>query len=84
MKELSNNVGRRQNSNTQGIAITLTHNAATRDWTVAINNQRHEHVTFAVAEALVECEMIIAETSLTDEHNYGPDATVSLSMFRRQ
>jgi hypothetical protein len=57
-----------------------------RDWSVVINGQRHEHVTTEVVEALVECELIVAETSLTHEHeyDYDPDASVSLDGFRRQ
>jgi hypothetical protein len=50
-----------------------------RDWSVVINGQRHDHVATEVVEALVECELIVAETSLTREHDYDcePDASVS-------
>jgi hypothetical protein len=34
------------------------------DWSVEINGRRHEHVTTATIESLVECALIVAETSL--------------------
>jgi hypothetical protein len=43
------------------IKINLWHNDEAMDWTVEINGVRHEHVTSEILEALVECELIVAE-----------------------
>jgi hypothetical protein len=68
----------------QQITITLWRNITMRDWSVVINGQRHEHVTTEVVEALVECALIVAETSLTYEDDYDPDPSASLDSLRRQ
>jgi hypothetical protein len=47
------------------LKIDLSHNYEAQDWSVEINGLRHEHVTSEVLEALVECALIVAETSLT-------------------
>jgi hypothetical protein len=47
------------------LKICMRHHDESLDWSIEINGQRHEHVTSDVMEALVECAMIIAETSLT-------------------
>lgn len=67
----------------RNIAITLWRNDQTKGWSVEINGQFHEHVTFDVLEALVECELIVAETSLAHEHDYGLDTLVSLERDTR-
>jgi hypothetical protein len=51
----------------QQIKITLWLNNETRDWSVEIDGQYHPHVTSDVVEALVECELIVAETSLINQ-----------------
>jgi hypothetical protein len=48
----------------QGIQIYILHNDESLDWSVEINGLRHDHVTSEVMEALVECAVITAETSL--------------------
>jgi hypothetical protein len=47
------------------LRIDLSHNYEAEDWSIEINGLRHEHVTSEVVEALVECALIVAETSLT-------------------
>jgi hypothetical protein len=47
------------------IRINLWHNDETLDWSIEINGRRHEHVTSEIVEALVESQLIVAETSLT-------------------
>jgi hypothetical protein len=58
--------------NVQKIIITLSRNLAMRDWSVEIDGQRHEHVTADVVEALVECQLIVAETSLAHQQYCDP------------
>jgi hypothetical protein len=48
----------------QGVEIQMWLNDESLDWSVEINGQRHEHVTSEVMEALVECAVIVAETSV--------------------
>jgi hypothetical protein len=48
----------------QGIEIQMWFNDESLDWSVEINGQRHEHVTSEVMEALVECAVLVAETSV--------------------
>jgi hypothetical protein len=48
----------------QEIRIYILRNDESLDWSVEINGVRHDHVTSEVMEALVECAVIIAETSL--------------------
>ncbi len=48
-----------------GIRVRVWHNDESLDWSVEINGQIHEHVTSEMMEALVECAVIVAETSLT-------------------
>jgi hypothetical protein len=49
----------------QEIKLALWHNDESLDWSIEINGLRHEHVTSEVMEALVECAVIVAETSVT-------------------
>jgi len=56
----------------QQIKITLWHNHEIQDWSVEIDGQRHEHVTCELVEALVECELIVAETSLINQQCCDP------------
>ena len=49
----------------QEINICLWRNEESLDWSIKINGLRHEHVTSEVMEALVECALIVAQTSLT-------------------
>jgi hypothetical protein len=49
----------------QGLWINILRNDESLDWSVEINGHLHEHVTIEVMEALVECAVIVAETSLT-------------------
>jgi hypothetical protein len=58
---------RRTQGDIREITITLEHNAAVHDWSLVINGKRHEHITSEVAEALVECQMIVTETFLTHQ-----------------
>lgn len=46
------------------ITINLWHNDEAMDWTIEINGVRHEHVTTGALEALVECELIVAQRVL--------------------
>jgi hypothetical protein len=69
MSEPSNYAPCRQSNGTQRITITLERNVATRDWSLILNGQRHEHVTTGIIEALVECELIVA--FLTHEQDSG-------------
>jgi hypothetical protein len=46
------------------IEIHIWRNDESFDWSVEINGQRHQQVTSEVMEALVECAVIFAETSL--------------------
>ncbi len=48
----------------QGIQIYILRNDESLDWSVEINGHLHEHVASEVMEALVECAVIVAETSL--------------------
>jgi hypothetical protein len=48
----------------QRVEIQMWLNDESRDWSVEINGQRHEHVTSDVMEALIECAVIVAETSV--------------------
>lgn len=56
----------------QQINITLWRNDEMLDWSVEIGGRRHEHVTSEIVEALVECELIVAETSLVDQQWHDP------------
>jgi hypothetical protein len=47
------------------LKIDVWHNDEALDWSIEINGLRHEHVTSEILEALVECALIVAETSLT-------------------
>jgi hypothetical protein len=49
----------------QRVEIKMWLNDDSLDWSVEINGQRHEHVTSEIMEALVECALIVAQTSLT-------------------
>jgi hypothetical protein len=49
----------------QEIQVRFWHNDESLDWSIEINGQLHEHVTSETMEALVECAVIVAETSLT-------------------
>ena len=49
----------------QAINIKMWRNDEEQDWSIEINGLRHEHVTSEIVEALVECALIVAETSLT-------------------
>jgi hypothetical protein len=49
------------------IKIDLWHNDEALDWSIEINGLRNEHVTSETIEALVECELIVAERSLASE-----------------
>lgn len=53
---------------THKIMITLRHEPTTRKWSVEIDGKLHEHVTTEVVEALVECELIVAEASLVYQY----------------
>ena len=47
------------------IRISLWHNDESDDWSININGQHHDHITSEIMEALVECALIVAQTSLT-------------------
>jgi len=47
------------------IRISLWHNDESDDWSIKINGQHHDHITTEIMEALVECALIVAQTSLT-------------------
>ena len=47
------------------LKIDLSHDYKALDWSVEINGLRYEHITSEIVEALVECALIVAETSLT-------------------
>jgi hypothetical protein len=47
------------------LKIDVWHNDEALDWSIEINGLRHEHVTSEILEALVECALIVTETSLT-------------------
>jgi len=47
------------------IRISCWHNDESDDWSISINGQHHDHITSEVMEALVECALIVAQTSLT-------------------
>jgi hypothetical protein len=49
-----------------GLIIQIWFNEVARDWSIEINNLRHEHVTNKIMEDLVECALIVAERSLTE------------------
>jgi hypothetical protein len=67
----------------QQINIKLERNDEMRDWSVEIDGQRHEHVTSDLVEALVECELIVAETSLTDPQRQDRDSFPAVAPFHR-
>jgi hypothetical protein len=48
------------------LKIDLSHNYESLDWSIEINGLRHEHVTSEIMEDLVECALIVAETTLTE------------------
>ena len=48
----------------EGVEIHMWLNDEALDWSVEINGRRHDHVTSEVMEALVECAVIVAETSV--------------------
>ena len=48
------------------INIDLWRNDESQDWSIEINGLRHEHVTSEIMEDLVECALIVAETTLTE------------------
>jgi hypothetical protein len=50
----------------QEIRINLWYNDEVPDWSIEINGCRHEHVTSETVEALVECVLIVAQSSLAD------------------
>jgi hypothetical protein len=52
--------------------IEILHNDEPCDWSVEINGQRHDHVTSEVMEALVECAVIVVETSLMRAFSHRP------------
>lgn len=76
MREPNNTLSHRHRG-LQQIRITLWHNAAMRDWSVEIDGQCHEHVTAEVVEALVECQLIVAETSLAHQQYLDPRPSVA-------
>jgi hypothetical protein len=45
--------------------IRVWHNDEALDWSIEINGRRYDHVTSEIMEALVECQLILAQTSLT-------------------
>jgi hypothetical protein len=67
MSEPNTSASGQNSSSVRQIRVTLWHNFAVRDWSVVINGQSHEHVTIEVVEALVESELILAETALTHQ-----------------
>lgn len=77
MGEPTNHAAKVYSTSPQQLLVTLWRNVATQDWSVVINGQRHEHVTTEAVEALVECELIVAETSLINEHDHGVAPGVS-------
>jgi hypothetical protein len=48
----------------QALWVRMQYNRQSHDWSVRINGYLHEHVTSEVMEALVECAVLCAETSL--------------------
>ena len=48
----------------QEIKIKLWRNDQAQDWSIEINGLLHEHVSSEIMEDLVECALIVAETSL--------------------
>jgi len=51
-------------SNEQTIQLLISRSEESLDWSIEVNGHLHEHVTSEVMEALVECAVIVAETSL--------------------
>jgi hypothetical protein len=47
------------------IRISLWHNDESDDWSIKINGEHHDQLTSEIMEALVECALIVAQTSLT-------------------
>jgi hypothetical protein len=54
------------------IEIHIWRNDESFDWSVEINGQPNHHVTSDVMEALVECAVIAAETSLMRAFSHRP------------
>jgi hypothetical protein len=50
----------------QKLDIVLWMNDQRDDWSIEVNGLRHEHVSSQVVEDLVECALIVAETSLME------------------
>ena len=50
--------------NEQTIQLLISRSEESLDWSIEVNGHLHEHVTSEVMEALVECAVIVAETSL--------------------
>lgn len=49
----------------QRLNVTLWMNE-TEDWSVEINGLRYEHVSSEIVEDLVECALIVAQSSLAE------------------
>jgi hypothetical protein len=71
MGKSSNYAANGHTTSPQQLLVILWRNVATQDWSVVINGHRHDHVTTEAMEALVECELIVAETFLINEHDHG-------------
>jgi hypothetical protein len=71
MRESSNYAANGHTPSPQQLLVILLRNVATQDWSVVINGHRYDHVTTEALEALVECELIVAETFLINEHDHG-------------
>ena len=84
MSEPNNSASGQNGSSVQQIRITLWHNFAMRDWSAVINGQCHEHVTIEVIEALVESELIVAETALTHQQDSDLIPAITQAFFRPQ
>jgi hypothetical protein len=57
-----------QNDPIQEIRIIMCwHKSGRRDWSIAIDGRLHAHISTEILEALIESEVLITETSLTDQ-----------------
>ncbi len=68
----------RQHEGVRQITITLRLNTVTRHWSLEIDGERYEQVTVDLIEALVECQLILAEKSLTRLHGSTPSNAATL------
>jgi hypothetical protein len=60
--------------------INLWRNDEGKDWTIVINDVRHDHVSSEVLKSLVEATVIAADRSLDEQHGdlHGRETTSEL------